>query len=200
LLKIQHVEKDITFSNLSKDIMLKQNILEALNAQINLEANSSATYLSMASWCDREGLRGCAAFFYAQSDEERMHMLKIVHYINDMDGHAIIPAVDKPDSVFESIQSVFKMVYDQERAVTESINKLMTLSQEGHDHATTVFLQWYVGEQREEEGLVREILDKIRLIGSGSQSLYYIDKELERINKARAAAAGAADAGGEAKA
>jgi ferritin len=77
----------------------------------------------------------------------------------------------------------------------------MTLSQEGHDHATTVFLQWYVGEQREEEALVREILDKIRLIGDGSQSLYYIDKELERINKARAAAeAAGADAGADAKA
>jgi ferritin len=176
--------------------MLKEHILEALNAQVSLEANSSATYLSMASWCDREGLRGCAAFFYVQSDEERMHQLKIVHYINDMDGHAVIPAVDKPASTFESIQTIFKMVYDQERAVTESINKLMTLSQEAHDHATTVFLQWYVAEQREEESLVREILDKIRLIGSGSQSLYYIDKELERINKARAAAATGAEQGG----
>lgn len=181
--------------------MLKNNIQEALNAQISLEASSSATYLSMASWCDRQGLRGCAAFFYAQSDEERMHMLKIVHYINDMDGEAIIPPVDKPASEFESIQIIFKMVYEQEKHVTDSINRLMTLSQEGHDHATTVFLQWYVGEQREEEALVREILDKIRLIGDGSQSLYYIDKELERINKARAAAeAAGADAGADAKA
>lgn len=168
--------------------MLKDNILEALNAQICLEGNASASYLSMASWCDKEGLSGCAAFFYAQSDEERMHMLKIVHYVNEMDGHAIISAVDKPDSVFESIQSIFQTVYEQEKQVTESINKLMTLSQEGHDHATTVFLQWYVAEQREEEAQVREILDKIRLIGDGSQSLYYIDKELERINKAKAAA------------
>jgi ferritin len=180
--------------------MLKENIQEALNAQIRLEAQSSATYLSMASWCDKEGLRGSAAFFYAQSDEERMHMLRIVHYINDMDGFAIIPSVDKPASDFESIQSIFQSVYEQEKAVTESINKLMSLSQEGHDHATTVFLQWYVAEQREEEAMIRDILDKIRLIGSGAQSLYYIDKELERINKARMAAASATDSTNESKA
>lgn len=173
--------------------MLKDNILDALNAQIGLEANSSATYLSMASWCDKEGLTGCAAFFYTQSDEERMHMLKIVHYINEMDGHAIVPAVEKPQTHFESVQIIFHTVYDQERAVTESINSLMSMSQVEQDHATTVFLQWYVAEQREEEALVRDILDKIRLIGTGTQSLYYIDKELDRINKARATT-GAADA------
>ncbi len=172
--------------------MLKDNIVDTLNAQIGLEANSSATYLSMASWCDKEGLNGCAAFFYAQSDEERQHMLKIVHYINEMDGHAIVPAVEKPQSHFESIQIIFHMVYDQERAVTDSINKLMSMAQEEQDHATTIFLQWYVAEQREEEALVREILDKIRLIGTGPQSLYYVDKELDRINKARLAAAAAA--------
>jgi len=38
------------------------------------------------------------------------------------------------------------------------------------------------------------------LIGSGAQSLYYIDKELERINKARMAAASATDSTDESKA
>ncbi len=166
--------------------MLSKNILDALNAQISLEASASASYLSMASWCDKEGLNGCAAFFYNQSDEERMHMLKIVHYINDMDGHALIPAVMQPESNYVSIPEIFQTVYEQEKMVTASINNLMTLSQEAHDHATNVFLQWYVAEQREEEAMVREILDKIRLIGNGPQSLYFIDKELERINKAKA--------------
>ncbi len=167
--------------------MLSEKIQEALNAQITLEATASANYLAMASWCDREGLNGCAAFFYAQSDEERMHMLKIVHYVNEMDGHALIPAVAKPQSEFESIQKIFQTVYEQEQEVTASINNLMSMSQNEHDHATTVFLQWYVAEQREEEAQVRDILDKIKLIGAGSQSLYYIDKELERINKQREA-------------
>jgi len=127
-----------------------------------------------------------------QSDEERMHMLKIIHYVNEMDGHAIVPAVEQPQSTFTSIQDVFKLVYQQEQTVTASIYKLMGMSQELQDHSTTVFLQWYVAEQREEESLVREILDKIRLIGAGGQSLYYIDKEIDKINTERIAAEAAA--------
>lgn len=166
--------------------MLKQTILDALNAQIKIEAASSSTYLSMASWCDKEGLSGCASFFYAQSDEERMHMLKIIHYVNEMDGHAIVPSIEQPQSKFTSIQDIFKMVYEQEQNVTAAIYELTSISQEANDHSTGVFLQWYVSEQREEEAMIRDILDKIKLIGSGEQSLYYIDKELDRINKDRA--------------
>lgn len=168
--------------------MLSQKILDALNAQIGLEATASATYLAMASWCDKEGLNGCAAFFYDQSDEERMHMLKIVHYINEMDGHALIPAVAEPLKDYDSIQTVFKSVYQHEQKVTAAIHDLMSMSLAAHDHPTTLFLQWYVAEQREEEAQVRDILDKIKLIGTGAQSLYYIDKEIDRINKNRAAA------------
>lgn len=167
--------------------MLSDKIQKALNAQITMEGNAAASYLAMASWCDREGLTGCAAFFYAQSDEERMHMLKIVHYVNEMDGHSIISATEQPRNEYDSIQSLFQLVYEQEKEVTASINKLMSMSQEEHDHATMVFLQWYVAEQREEEAQIRDILDTIKLIGGGAQSLYYIDKELVRINEQRGA-------------
>ncbi len=113
--------------------------------------------------------------------------------MNEMDGHAIIPAQKLPQSEYDSIQEVFKMVYAQERHVTQSIHSLLNLSQEANDHATILFLQWYVAEQREEEALMREILDKMKLIGTGGQSLYYIDKELDKINKNRLAAEAAAD-------
>ncbi|MCH2044114.1 MAG: ferritin [Saprospiraceae bacterium] len=168
--------------------MLNEKVYKALNQQIEVEADSSAIYLAMASWCDKEGLAGCAQFFYAQSDEERMHMLKLVHYINEMDAHAIVPGLTAPKIDYPSIQDVFQIVYKQEKLVTESIHKIMDICNECNDHATIHFLQWYVAEQREEEAQVREILDKIRLIGSGGQSLYYIDKEIEKINKKRIAA------------
>ena len=168
--------------------MLSPKVLDALNAQIALEAHSSFTYLAMASWCDKEGLPGCAQFFYAQSDEERVHMLKLVHYINEMDEHALAPAVPQPEIDYESIQEVFKKVFTQERKVTDAINNILSLCRSEDDHATMNFLQWYVTEQREEEALVRDILDKIRLIGVGPQSLYFINKEVEALNQARLAA------------
>ena len=72
--------------------------------------------------------------------------------------------------------------------VTAAINELVKLSNEENDHSTNVFLQWYVTEQREEEALMRSILDRIKLIGTGGQSLYFIDLELDKINAATAAA------------
>lgn len=173
--------------------MLNEKTLQALNKQIALEGNASASYLAMASWCEREGLNGCATFFYDQSAEERMHMMKIIHYVNEMDGHAVISAQEQPKGEYASIQELFEAVYQQEKAVTSAIYELLSISTKENDHSTTLFLQWYVAEQREEEAQIRTILDKIKLIGTGGQSLYFIDQEVQNINAQR----GQEEAGGE---
>ena len=163
-------------------------MIKALNEQIALEGYASFLYLSMASWCDREGVEGCAQFMHRQSEEERMHMLKIFHYLSEVDAHALTPAIKQPPHEFESVKSMFEQVYKHEQKVTASINKLVKLSYEENDFSTLEFLQWYVEEQREEENLMRTILDKIKLIGDGPSSLYYIDQEIEKINAKEAAA------------
>lgn len=163
--------------------MQSKKIEDALNKQIELEGYASFTYLAMAGWCENEGLEGCAKFLYRQSDEEREHMMRIFHYINEVDGNAITPAIKQPQIEYKSVQNLFEQVYQQEQKVTHSINNIVAMCYEEKDHSTLNFLQWYVEEQREEEGLMRTILDKIKLIGTGAQSLYFIDNELERINK-----------------
>ena len=168
--------------------MLTKKMETALNKQIELEGYASFLYLSMASWCDNEGLDGCAQFMHRQSEEERAHMLRIFHYISDVDGHAIVPAVKKPPVKFKSIQEMFKQVYVHEQKVTNSINGLVALCYEVDDYGTLNFLQWYVEEQREEEALMRSILDRIKLIGDGPQNLYFIDNEIKKVNEAEIAA------------
>ena len=163
--------------------MISQKMIDALNAQIQMEASASYLYLSMASWCDQKGMEGSAEFMYRQSEEERQHMLRIFNYINEADGHALAPGVQQPPSDFESVASMFKSVYKHEQKVTQAINDLLKLSYEENDHATLNFLQWYVEEQREEEAMMRNILDKIKLIGNSPQSLYFIDMEVDKINK-----------------
>jgi ferritin len=176
--------------------MISEKMETALNNQISLEGYASFLYLSMASWCDKEGLEGCAEFMHRQSEEEREHMLRIFHYISDVDGFALTPKIEQPPHEFDSVQSMFNQVYAHEQKVTKSINDLLDIATKENDYSTLNFLQWYVEEQREEEALMRTILDRIKLIGDGPQSLYYIDKEVRSINKA-AAAAEAAEAGKE---
>lgn len=176
-------------------MMISEKMEEALNQQIEFEGYASFLYLSMATWCDNQGLKGCYDFLRRQSDEERMHMLKIFEYLADVDGYALTPGIKEPPRQFENVQTLFRLVYEHEQKVTQSINKLITLANQEDDYATLTFLQWYVNEQREEEALMRTVLDRIRLIGDGPQSLYFIDKEMDALNQAAIAAEAA---GGEA--
>lgn len=168
---------------------------EALNQQIVSEGYASFLYLSMATWCDYQGLKGCSKFLHRQSNEERMHMMRLFAYLSDVNGFAETPGIEEPPRHFESIQQVFREVYAQEQKVTQSINRLVSMADKENDYATKIFLQWYVNEQREEEALMRTVLDRIKIIGDGPQSLYFIDKEIEILNAASLAAEAA---GGEA--
>lgn len=161
----------------------------ALNAQVEKEAYASFLYLSMASWLDNQGMNGAAQFMYRQTDEEHEHMMRIFNYLLEMDSKAIVPAIQKPASDYKSVQAVFQEAYAHEKEITASINDLVNMSILENDHATNNFLQWYVEEQREEETLMRTIIDKIKLIGDGPQSLYFIDKELDVINQEAAKSA-----------
>jgi ferritin len=124
---------------------------------------------------------------YKHSDEERMHMLKLVKYINERGGRAIISELKAPKTEFGTFQKMFKELYDHEQTVSESINELVHVTLEEKDYATHNFLQWYVAEQIEEEALARTILDKINLIGNDKGGLYLFDRDVQQITADSAA-------------
>ncbi|NAS10691.1 ferritin [Poritiphilus flavus] len=169
--------------------MLSQRVEKALNDQIRVEAESSQVYLSMASWAEVKGLEGISQFMYKHSDEERMHMLKLVKYVNERGGHAHISDLKAPKTDFGSFQNMFQELYEHEIFVSNSINELVHVTLEEKDYATHNFLQWYVAEQIEEEALARTILDKINLIGNDKGGLYLFDRDVQQITVESAAAA-----------
>jgi len=162
--------------------MISTTIQEKLQNQIQKEASSSHLYLAMACWADVKGFSGVAKFLYDQSDEERMHMLKLVKFINERGGHATVPALESPKKEFDSLMAVFKSILEHEIKVTESINDIITACLKENDHSTNNFMQWYVTEQLEEEQMARSIIDKLEMIGSDTSSLYLFDKELGAHN------------------
>ncbi len=162
--------------------MLSENMENALNKQIRIEAESSQIYLAMASWAEAQGLEGISGFMYAQSDEERQHMLKFFKYINERGGHSLVSELSKPASKFGSIKEMFGTLLKHEVYVSQTINELVHISLEEKDYATHNFLQWYVAEQIEEEAQARTILDKINLIGEAKSGLYMFDKDIKSLN------------------
>lgn len=161
--------------------MLKQKIETALNKQIELEASSSQFYLSMASWAETVGLNGTSSFLYNHSDEERQHMLKLVKFINERGGKAVIPALTQPPTTFKDIKEIFESLLEHELNVTDSINNVVDICLQEKDYTTHNFMQWYVSEQLEEEALARNIIDKLNMIGNDKGGLYLFDRDLEML-------------------
>ena len=159
---------------------MNKKIEARLNAQIKLEMESSYIYLAMASWAHQKGFDGISTFFYEHSDEERMHMLKIVKFVNERDGEAIIPDISVPklDYSENNLTKLFQDVYDHEVKVSDKIHELVALSLEEKDYATHNFLQWYVTEQMEEESMVKTLLDKLKIIGEDRAGLYLFDRDI----------------------
>ena len=156
--------------------MLKKKIDDICNRQIEREGYSSNLYLAMASWAETNGLSGIASWLYAQADEERIHMLKFIKYINDRGGKAIMPALKKPAADYKGVEDVFQQVLKHEEFITSSINEIVALTLEEKDYNTHNFLQWFTMEQVQEETSARNILDKVRLVGKNN--MYQFDKDI----------------------
>ncbi len=156
--------------------MMNKKVEKKLVEQIEKEAYSSSLYLAMASWAECSGFEGTAKWLYAQSDEERMHMLKIVRYVNERGGKAIVPALDKPPVDYPNVQKLFEKVFEHEQYVTASINDIVGVCLSEKDFTTHHWLQWFVNEQIEEEASVSAIIDKLKLVGE--HNLYMFDRDI----------------------
>ncbi len=157
---------------------MKQKVIDTINTQIKAEEESSRLYFAMANWCEEKGFAGSAAYLYEHANEERMHMIKLVNYLNERGAFAITQALEMPQNNWDSIQDVFKGVLVHEEMVTEFINNLFEVCMEEKDYLTSNFLQWYIQEQVEEEASARSVLDKLNLASSSQGGMFHFDKEM----------------------
>jgi ferritin len=165
--------------------MLHKKVEDICNRQVDREGYSSNLYLSMASWAENNGLAGVASWLYVQADEERLHMLKFIKYINERGAKAIVPAFKKPISQFKNVEDVFTQVLKHEEFVTASINEIVHLTLDLKDYTTHSFLQWFVNEQIQEESSAHVILDKLRLVGKNN--MYIFDRDILGLRAAEVA-------------
>ncbi|WP_185853175.1 ferritin [Blattabacterium cuenoti] len=163
--------------------MLSEKIQIGLTKQLNRESESSQLYLSMASWVEKKGFEGICEFLYDHSHEERMHMLKLIRYINKRGGHAVLDNIFIRKITYGSLKELFQILFEHEKKISNEINLLVELSLQEKDYFTYNFLQWYVEEQIEEETLSKMILDKIELVEEDKGGLYLFDKDIKNFHK-----------------
>ena len=158
--------------------MLSENLLKALNEQINFEFYSSYTYLSMAGYCESIDLSGFANFFRVQAKEELDHAMKLYDYVYQKNGSVVLEKIDKPEEKFDGIIDVFEKGYNHEQLVTKKIYGLMDIAYEEREHSTISLLNWFIDEQVEEEDSFNSLVKKVRRIENNPAALYLLDDEL----------------------
>lgn len=158
--------------------MLSEDVTQLLNEQVNREFYSSNLYLQMSAWAEQVGLEGTAQFLRVHADEEMMHMRKMFDFLNESDALAVIGQLEAPPTEFDGIADLFEQIYDHEKHITQCINAIVHAAFLEQDYSTFNFLQWYVAEQREEEHLVKNIIDKVSMIGTTGEALFFLDREI----------------------
>jgi ferritin len=157
---------------------LNKKVEEVLNKQINAEFWSAYLYLSMSSWLESKGLKGCANWMRVQYQEENTHALKFFDYIISRGGEVKLQPLAAVKTEFCSVLDAFKASYAHELVVTEMIGNCYEVAMAEKDYATSSMLQWFIDEQTEEEQNVTEIIDQLTLIGEDGPNIYLLDKEL----------------------
>jgi len=149
-------------------MLISQKLNDALNKQIALEFFADHQYLAMSIYFDNRGLSSLAAFFRGQAAEERTHGMKIIHYILEAGGNAVVPAVEQPKGSFASVEEVAQLFLDQEKSVTRNFYAMFEQALTEKDYATHIFLQWFVNEQLEEEASASKLLQLVKTAGEGN--------------------------------
>ena len=142
--------------------MPAQAFVDRLNEQIGHEFAASQQYLAIAVYYDDETLPRLAAFFYAQSLEERNHALMMIQYLLDAGVEAPVPGVDAPQTGFDDVVAPVALALAQERRVSAQINALAGIAREESDYTSEQFMQWFIKEQVEEVSKMSDLLAVVR--------------------------------------
>ena len=158
--------------------MLKDNIQEAFNQQINAEIYSAYLYMSMAAYFEGLQLAGFAHWLKIQAQEEMTHALRFYNFVHERGGRVTLTAIKAPETSWESPLAALEAVLKHEQLVTSLINKLVALARTENDYASDNFLQWFVKEQVEEEASAGEVIGKLNLVNQTSGGMFMLDKDM----------------------
>ncbi|MFP5288297.1 MAG: ferritin [Thermoanaerobaculia bacterium] len=163
-------------------MLASDKLIQAFNEQIGNEMGASMQYIAIASYFDSETLPEMAKFFYQQSEEERMHAMKFVKFIDDVGGKVEIPALPAPRSDFASAEEAVSKALEWEEEVTRQIYDLVEVARADRSYVAVRFLDWFVEEQLEEVTTMNDLLSVIRR--AGPDRLLFVEEYLSRRGRA----------------
>jgi bacterioferritin B len=162
-------------------MLISKSMNAALNEQVGNEFLASLQYVAIASYFSEEGLTVLAAHFFKQSEEEREHALRFVHFILEAGGHVSIPDISAPEHLFKSAREAVELALTHEKRVTDQINRLVDLALKEGDHISKNMLDWFVREQLEEVSSMDTLLKVVTR--AGENNLLFVEQYLLQNKK-----------------
>ncbi len=157
---------------------MSDKVISALNDQVKAEIYSAHLYLSMSAYFHSIDMAGAGNWMRIQYQEELFHAHKLFDYIIERGGRAKLAAIDEPPAEWKSPLDVFESALAHEKKVTAMIGNLLELARQEHDHATEIFLHWFINEQVEEEASASAIVQQFKQVGDSVNGTFMIDREL----------------------
>jgi len=156
--------------------MINQQMVTALNEQVNAELWSGYLYLSISYNMSSKGFHGVSNWFSAQSHEKFEHAIRIAKYIVSRDAKVSMKPIAEVCREWNSPVEAFEYTLSYEKAVTETIRKLMDKATELKDYKTQDMLQWFIDEQAEEENTTRQLLRTLKMVEKDSAAQCFCQK------------------------
>ena len=139
--------------------MPSERLVDALNAQIGREYAAAHQYVAIGAFYDLATYPNLARFFYEQASEEREHATKMLEYLIELGAAPNLAEIPAPHGDFDDHVAPINAALAQERQNTVAINELFDIARDTRDHASEVFLHWFIGEQVEEEATMESLLE-----------------------------------------
>lgn len=143
---------------------MNEDMEAALNAQLQLELESSYLYLGMSTYFAQRGLEGFAHWFKLQSEEEYAHAMKVYDFMLERGASVILPDIKGPSISYASPIQAFEIGLAHEVHVSQTIKNIYGLAQDVREYDTAEFVLWFLKEQVEEENLFEGILMKLHML------------------------------------
>ena len=157
---------------------MTQEMLDQLQAHLNMERQSSAAYFAAAIWFAERELTGFAEYLRNEGKQEQEHAAKFADYLISRGQTVELDTIEVPRQTWPDPEEVMANVFRMEADVTTSVLLLYSIAERASDQRTTVFLDPVVDDQRNSEHEAAYLLGRVKYANDERAAMMIIDAEL----------------------
>jgi ferritin len=157
---------------------MTQEMVDQLQAHLNMERQSSAAYFAAAIWFAERELTGFAEYLRNEGKQEQEHAAKFADYLISRGQTVELDTIEAPRQAWPDPEEVMANVFRMEADVTSSVLLLYSIAERASDQRTTVFLDPVVDDQRVSEHEAAYLLGRVKYANNERAATMIIDAEL----------------------